>query len=107
MPCEHCGGEHLHTPPCNPDGSRPTPGDKWSRVPDINGWRNPSFARIVPETPAGAAWCADHIYAEPEPDGAYVAEHRYAPDILLAAHNAGLVVALDGQLADAPRARPS
>lgn len=22
-PCEHCGGHHQHTPPCNPDGSRP------------------------------------------------------------------------------------
>lgn len=43
------------------------------------------------------------INAEPQ-RGAYRAEHRYGPDILLAAHNAGLTVALDGQVADAPRA---
>lgn len=72
--------------------------------PDINAWRNPSFVRIVPEADAGAAWCAAHIYAEPQ-RGAYLAEHRYGPDILLAAHNAGLTVAIDGQVADAPRAQ--
>lgn len=24
--CAHCGGHHDHTPPCNPDGSRPLAG---------------------------------------------------------------------------------
>lgn len=70
--------------------------------PDINAWRNPSFVSIIPETAAGRDWCADHINAEPQ-RGVYLAEHRYGPDILLAAHNAGLTVALDGQVADAPR----
>lgn len=71
-------------------------------TPDINAYRSLSFVQIVPETDAGAEWCEEHIYAEPLA-GAYLAEHRYGPDILLAAHNAGLAVAIDGQLADAPR----
>lgn len=69
---------------------------------DINAWRDMSFVRIVPETERGETWCAEHINAEPYA-GAYMAEHRYGPDILSAAHNAGLTVALDGDIADAPR----
>jgi hypothetical protein len=71
-------------------------------APDLNAWTYPAFVRIVPETDAGEAWCGAHIYAEPD-RGAYHAEHRYGPTILLAAHNAGLTVALDGRIADAPR----
>lgn len=70
---------------------------------DLNAWRHPSFVRIVPETDAAAEWCEEHINAEPQL-GAYYAEHRFGPDILLAAHNAGLSVALDGRVADALRA---
>lgn len=69
---------------------------------DINAWTNPSFVRIVPETDEGTDWCEGHIYGEPL-RGAYHAEHRYGPVILLAAHNAGLTVALDGRIADADR----
>lgn len=69
---------------------------------DINAWSNPSFLRIIPATPAGELWCDEHINAEPA-FGCYMAEHRYGPDILSAAHNAGLTVALDGKIADAPR----
>lgn len=69
---------------------------------DINAYYHPSFLSIVPETVEGDAWCKRHIYAEPLA-GAYHAEHRYGPDILCAAHNAGLTVALDGRVADAPR----
>lgn len=69
---------------------------------DLNAWRHPSFIRIVPETDEGLEWCQLHIYAEPQL-GAYHAEHRFGPDILLAAHNAGLAVAIDGRVADAPR----
>lgn len=67
---------------------------------DIAAWSNPSFLQIVPETDEGFDWCEEHINAEPEL-GAYLAEHRYGPDILLAAHEAGLVVSLDGRIADA------
>lgn len=69
---------------------------------DINAWSNPSFLRIIPATPAGELWCDAHINAEPCL-GAYNSEHRYGPEILSAAHNAGLTVALDGRIADAPR----
>jgi len=71
---------------------------------DIDATTHPSFLVIVPTTDEGADWCAEHIYADLDPNGVYVAEHRYGPDILLAAHNDGLTVALDGQIADAPRA---
>lgn len=64
---------------------------------------NSSILTIEPETPEGVEWCAEHIYAEPEPGGIYYAEHRYGPDILAAAHHAGLTVALDGRIADAAR----
>lgn len=70
---------------------------------DINAWLYPWGARIVPETEDGFDWCEGHINAEPQA-GAYLAEHRYAPDILKAAHDSGLTVAVDGQVADAPRA---
>lgn len=60
---------------------------------DINAWSHASLLRIIPETEEGEKWCFLHINAE----------HRYGPDILLAAHNAGLTVALDGEIADAPR----
>jgi hypothetical protein len=69
---------------------------------DLNAWWHASLLRIVPETDAGERWCSEHINAEPAL-GAYNAEHRYGPDILLAAHNSGLTVALDGKIADAPR----
>lgn len=72
---------------------------------DINAWRHPSLLRIVPETDRGERWCWEHINADPT-FGAYQAEHRYGPDILKAAHDAGLVVALDGKIADAPREFP-
>lgn len=69
---------------------------------DINAYHHPNLLRIVPETDAGERWCWEHINAEPQ-SGAYMAEHRYGPDILQAAHNAGLTVALDGEIADTPR----
>lgn len=69
---------------------------------DINAWSHASLLRIIPETEEGEKWCYDHINSLPL-SGAYNAEHRYGPDILLAAHNAGLTVALDGEIADTPR----
>lgn len=69
---------------------------------DINAWSHASLLHIIPETDAGEVWCWKHINAQPI-SGAYMSEHRYGPDILLAAHNAGLTVALDGKIADAPR----
>lgn len=69
---------------------------------DIQASHLPSFLIITPTTGEGSDWCADHINALPIA-GSYHAEHRYGPDILLAAHNAGLTVALDGQVADVPR----
>lgn len=70
---------------------------------DINAWSaGGGLLCIAPQTPAGADWCADHINAEPHA-GVYLAEHRYGPDILAAAHNAGPTVSFDGRVADAPR----
>lgn len=70
---------------------------------DISAWSSGGgLLCIQPETDAGREWCADHINAEAHA-GVYLAEHRYGPDILLAAHNAGLIVALDGQVADGER----
>lgn len=70
---------------------------------DVNAWSSGGgLLCIQPKTDAGREWCADHINAEAHA-GVYLAEHRYGPDILLAAHNAGLTVALDGQVADVPR----
>lgn len=71
-------------------------------APDIEAWLHASYVSIVPRTDLGVEWCDEHIFAEPLM-GAYHAEHRYGPDILLAAHNAGLSVEIDGRLADAPR----
>lgn len=73
-----------------------------TKLPDINAWPNMSLLRIVPETPRGEEWCESHINAEMYA-GAYHAEHRYGPEILKAAHDQGLTVALDGQICDAPR----
>lgn len=70
--------------------------------PDIQAWSHPGFVRVVPLTDRGWDWADAHINADTV-QGAYLAEHRYGPDILLAAHNAGLTVALDGRVADAPR----
>lgn len=69
---------------------------------DINAWSTRAFLSIAPETERGELWCYDHINAEPF-QGTYLSEHRYGPDILRAAHDAGLRVALDGRVADAPR----
>jgi hypothetical protein len=74
---------------------------------DIYASTNPSFAYISPTSDAGAEWCGDHINATPDRQGGYLAEHRYAPDILLAAHNAGLTVAVDGRVCDVERRQAS
>lgn len=75
-------------------------------TPDIQAWTDPSFLHITPTTERGEVWCWDHINAEPSPAGDWLAEHRYGPDILLAAHRAGLTVELDGRVADVPRFTP-
>lgn len=69
---------------------------------DINAWGGPRLLSIVPETDRGERWCAEHINANPH-NGAYLSEHRYGPDILKAAHDQGLTVALDGKVCDTPR----
>lgn len=72
------------------------------KSPDIAAWHHPSFLTIEPLTRRGRSWCNAHINAEPE-RGHYLAEHSYGPTILIAAHNYGLTVQLDGRTADAPR----
>lgn len=73
---------------------------------DITASTRSSFATINATSPAGEAWMIDNVGepdAAPGSISAWYVEHRYAPDILLAAYTFGLTVRVDGKLADAPR----
>lgn len=63
-----------------------------------------AFLVVGPLTPAGEAWLDEHLSGEDEwRGGSLYVEHRFGPDLLMGAHMDGLTVALDGQIADAPR----
>ena len=75
---------------------------------DIDATTTPAFLIVRATTLDGERWLADRLEGEAasrlaRPDALYV-EHRFGPDLLLGAHNDGLTVALDGQIADAERA---
>jgi hypothetical protein len=66
-------------------------------------WTEP-FLLVRATSLEGDAWLSDRIESEAIWQGdTLLVEHRFGPDILLGAHNDGLVVALDGRIADAPR----
>lgn len=74
---------------------------------DISAVGDMSFLRIMPTSEAGETWLLENVGESTAGLGqwpTYLCEHRYGPDLLLGAHNAGLTVALNGRIADAPRA---
>lgn len=69
---------------------------------DISASRTSSFCNIRPLTDAGWDWMEKNVQGE-EIRGAWAVEDRYAPALLLGAHQAGLTIVLDGRIANAPR----
>lgn len=71
---------------------------------DVEATRSDPFCMITPRTAKARAWIRWNVDNGATWDGdTLFAEHRYGPDLLLAMHEHGLVVRLDGRIADAPR----
>lgn len=69
---------------------------------DIVGTSTPSFLMVSGRTAKGRKWLRINVGGF-QYLGSYAVEHRYGPDILLGAHNAGLTVECDGRLVDVER----
>lgn len=70
---------------------------------DIEATDGPSFLEVKGKTEEGINWLLQYTSEYDPLEYALYVEHRYGPDLLLGAHNDGLVVSLDGKIADAPR----
>jgi hypothetical protein len=68
---------------------------------DIAAFHHPSFLIVEPKTEAGENWLLQYTDEYDPLEGRLYVEHRYGPDLLLGAHQDGLVVSLDGRIADA------
>ena len=73
---------------------------------DIDAHDFNTFLSVRPSSETGLEWLRNNA-GPGEPGGplgpVYYVEHRFGPDLLLGAHNAGLVVSLDGRIADVER----
>lgn len=72
-------------------------------VVDIEAFDGQSFLEVKGKTEDGVNWLLQYTSEYDPLDDALYVEHRYGPDLLQGAHQAGLVVSLDGRIADAPR----
>lgn len=75
-------------------------------VVDIDACDVRSFLSVMPTSETGLAWLRENVGPGQPGRGqwpVYYVEHRFGPDLLLGAHNAGLAVSLDGRIADVER----
>lgn len=73
---------------------------------DVDACNIGSFLNVVPTSEAGLDWLTKNVGPGDQGRGqwpVYHVEHRFGPDLLLGAHNAGLTVSLDGRIADVER----